>query len=54
MMSNSGPFPVSKLSFESNEKVPSDPAVKASATPLFGIVPFNHPCANAVMSISKN
>src|SRR5450755_130962 len=53
-ISNSGPLPVSKLSFESNEKLPLDPLVSARATPLLGIVPFTQPCASAVISSNRN
>src|ERR1700757_3821164 len=50
---NFGPFPVSRLSFESKEKVPAA-LVSASATPLFGIDPFTQPCTSGVISISRN
>jgi hypothetical protein len=44
-------LPVSRLSFESNEKLPVE-VVSASATPLFGIVPPTQPCTSVVMSIN--
>jgi hypothetical protein len=44
---------VSKLSFESKEKLPLA-LVNAKAMPLFGIEPFSQACANAVISINRN
>ena len=36
------------------EKLALEPLVKASATPLLGMLPLTQPCTSAVMSISKN